>query len=91
MCIRDSLDPFEQAVARPDCDLPSAIENIDIGGPTMVRSAAKNHRDVAIVVDACLLYTPDAADEGSSVDLGGRRIIKNKKHSWTVVVTSDNR
>ena len=39
-------------MARPDCDLPTAIENIDIGGPTMVRSAAKNHRDVAIVVDA---------------------------------------
>ncbi|MFZ1294810.1 MAG: bifunctional phosphoribosylaminoimidazolecarboxamide formyltransferase/IMP cyclohydrolase, partial [Pseudomonadales bacterium] len=47
-----NLYPFEQAVARPDCDLPTAIENIDIGGPTMVRSAAKNHRDVAIVVDA---------------------------------------
>ena len=47
-----NLYPFEQTVARPDCDLPTAIENIDIGGPTMVRSAAKNHRDVAIVVDA---------------------------------------
>ena len=46
-----NLYPFEQTVARPDCDLPTAIENIDIGGPTMVRSAAKNHRDVAIVVD----------------------------------------
>ena len=47
-----NLYPFEQTVARPDCDLATAIENIDIGGPTMVRSAAKNHRDVAIVVDA---------------------------------------
>ncbi|MBG7022499.1 bifunctional phosphoribosylaminoimidazolecarboxamide formyltransferase/IMP cyclohydrolase [Pseudomonas aeruginosa] len=47
-----NLYPFEATVARPDCDLPSAIENIDIGGPTMVRSAAKNHKDVAIVVNA---------------------------------------
>jgi phosphoribosylaminoimidazolecarboxamide formyltransferase/IMP cyclohydrolase len=46
-----NLYPFEQTVADPDCDLPKAIENIDIGGPTMVRAAAKNHRDVAIVVD----------------------------------------
>ncbi|WP_261844087.1 bifunctional phosphoribosylaminoimidazolecarboxamide formyltransferase/IMP cyclohydrolase [Aliamphritea ceti] len=47
-----NLYPFEQTIARPDCDLPLAIENIDIGGPTMVRSAAKNHKDVAIVVCA---------------------------------------
>ena len=47
-----NLYPFQQAVADPACDLPTAIENIDIGGPTMVRSAAKNHKDVAIVVDA---------------------------------------
>ncbi len=47
-----NLYPFEQTIARPDCDLATAIENIDIGGPTMVRSAAKNHRDVVIVVDA---------------------------------------
>ncbi|MCG3171596.1 MAG: Bifunctional purine biosynthesis protein PurH [Pseudomonadales bacterium] len=47
-----NLYPFEQTVARPGCDLATAIENIDIGGPTMVRSAAKNHRHVGIVVDA---------------------------------------
>ena len=47
-----NLYPFEETVARPDCDLPLAIENIDIGGPTMVRAAAKNHQDVAIVVDS---------------------------------------
>jgi len=46
-----NLYPFEQTVARDDCDLPMAIENIDIGGPTMVRAAAKNHKDVAIVVN----------------------------------------
>jgi phosphoribosylaminoimidazolecarboxamide formyltransferase/IMP cyclohydrolase len=47
-----NLYPFEQTVAREDCDLATAIENIDIGGPTMVRAAAKNHRDVAVVVNA---------------------------------------
>ncbi len=47
-----NLYPFEATVARPDCDLPTAIENIDIGGPTMVRSAAKNNAFVAIVVNA---------------------------------------
>ncbi|RMG36881.1 MAG: bifunctional phosphoribosylaminoimidazolecarboxamide formyltransferase/IMP cyclohydrolase PurH [Gammaproteobacteria bacterium] len=46
-----NLYPFEQAVADPGCTLENAIENIDIGGPTMIRAAAKNHRDVAVVVD----------------------------------------
>lgn len=46
-----NLYPFEQTIANPDCDLETAIENIDIGGPTMIRAAAKNHADVAIVVD----------------------------------------
>ena len=47
-----NLYPFQATVADPKCDLGLAIENIDIGGPTMVRSAAKNHKDVAVVVDA---------------------------------------
>ncbi len=45
-----NLYPFQQTVAAPDCTLANAIENIDIGGPTMVRAAAKNHRYVAVVV-----------------------------------------
>jgi len=47
-----NLYPFAATVANPDCTLEDAIENIDIGGPTMVRAAAKNHKDVAIVVNA---------------------------------------
>jgi len=47
-----NLYPFAATVARPDCSLEEAIENIDIGGPTMVRAAAKNHRFVNIVVNA---------------------------------------
>jgi phosphoribosylaminoimidazolecarboxamide formyltransferase/IMP cyclohydrolase len=46
-----NLYPFEQTIAKPDCDLETAIENIDIGGPTMIRAAAKNHADVAVIVD----------------------------------------
>jgi len=46
-----NLYPFEDTIANPDCDLATAIENIDIGGPTMVRAAAKNHNDVAVVVN----------------------------------------
>src|SRR5271167_2057198 len=43
--------PFEQTVARPGVSLEDAIENIDIGGPALVRAAAKNYADVAVVVD----------------------------------------
>jgi phosphoribosylaminoimidazolecarboxamide formyltransferase/IMP cyclohydrolase len=46
-----NLYPFEQTVAKSNCTLEDAIENIDIGGPTMVRAAAKNHASVTIVVD----------------------------------------
>ncbi len=47
-----NLYPFEATVSRPECTLEEAIENIDIGGPTMLRSAAKNHAYVGVVVDA---------------------------------------
>jgi phosphoribosylaminoimidazolecarboxamide formyltransferase / IMP cyclohydrolase len=46
-----NLYPFEQTVARPEVSLAEAIENIDIGGPSMLRSAAKNHESVTVVVD----------------------------------------
>ena len=46
-----NLYPFRETVAKPGCTLEDAIENIDIGGPAMVRSAAKNHAHVGIVVD----------------------------------------
>ncbi|EHH1077947.1 bifunctional phosphoribosylaminoimidazolecarboxamide formyltransferase/IMP cyclohydrolase [Vibrio parahaemolyticus] len=47
-----NLYPFAETVAKEGCTLADAVENIDIGGPTMVRSAAKNHKDVTIVVNA---------------------------------------
>jgi phosphoribosylaminoimidazolecarboxamide formyltransferase/IMP cyclohydrolase len=55
-----NLYPFEATIAKPDVTLADAIENIDIGGPSMLRSAAKNHERVAVVVDP--------ADYGAIVD-----------------------
>jgi phosphoribosylaminoimidazolecarboxamide formyltransferase/IMP cyclohydrolase len=49
-----NLYPFEQTVAKPEVTLPEAVENIDIGGPAMIRSASKNWRDVAVVTDSGL-------------------------------------
>jgi phosphoribosylaminoimidazolecarboxamide formyltransferase/IMP cyclohydrolase len=46
-----NLYPFAKTIAQPDCTEETAIENIDIGGPAMLRSAAKNHQDVLVVVD----------------------------------------
>ncbi|MBC3917583.1 bifunctional phosphoribosylaminoimidazolecarboxamide formyltransferase/IMP cyclohydrolase [Undibacterium sp. CY18W] len=46
-----NLYPFQQTVAKGECSLEDAIENIDIGGPTMLRSSAKNHKDVTVIVD----------------------------------------
>lgn len=63
-----NLYPFEQTVANPDCDLATAIENIDIGGPTMIRAAAKNHTDVTVIVDPadyCTIITELSANENN--------------------------
>jgi len=46
-----NLYPFEKTVANPDCTFEQAIENIDIGGPTLLRAAAKNFQDVVVIVD----------------------------------------
>ena len=68
-----NLYPFEQTVAKPSCTLEEAIENIDIGGPSMIRSAAKNHKFVTVVTspdqyaarhraDASTTTAPSAAE-----------------------------
>ncbi len=56
-----NLYPFEKTVAEPDCDLPTAVENIDIGGPAMLRAAAKNYTGVAVLTDAAQ-YEPVLAE-----------------------------
>ena len=46
-----NLYPFESTIAKPNCTFEEAIENIDIGGPAMIRSAAKNHRSITVITD----------------------------------------
>jgi phosphoribosylaminoimidazolecarboxamide formyltransferase/IMP cyclohydrolase len=80
-----NLYPFEQTVARPDCDLETAIENIDIGGPSMIRGAAKNHNDVAIVVDPAdypiILDELQANASGLSHDTRFKLALKSFEHT----------
>ena len=47
-----NLYPFQDTVSRPECSFEDAIENIDIGGPAMLRSSAKNHKSVTVIVDS---------------------------------------
>lgn len=61
-----NLYPFAETVAQPGCQLTDAIENIDIGGPAMIRAGAKNFTSVAVVVDP-----DDYAEIGSSLEQGG--------------------
>ncbi len=56
-----NLYPFEATVAKEDCSLEEAIENIDIGGPTMLRSSAKNYPDVTVLIDP-MDYAPVLAE-----------------------------
>lgn len=63
-----NLYPFSQTVAKPDCSLEDAIENIDIGGPTLIRAAAKNYQHVSVVTDAedySLILTEIKANNGT--------------------------
>ena len=78
-----NLYPFEATVARPDCTFELAIENIDIGGPAMLRSASKNHRDVLPVVDP--LDYPEVVDRlragGTALDYRLRMAAKAFRHT----------
>ncbi|MEM1230856.1 MAG: bifunctional phosphoribosylaminoimidazolecarboxamide formyltransferase/IMP cyclohydrolase [Pseudomonadota bacterium] len=78
-----NLYPFAETIARPDCTFAEAIENIDIGGPTMVRAAAKNHADVMIVVDPADYDAVLAAvaDGGSDLALRERLALAAFRHT----------
>ena len=79
-----NLYPFEATVARPGVSLHDAIENIDIGGPSMLRSAAKNHDSVTVVVDPAdyaEVARQIAGDGNTSLDL--RRHLAAKVFSRT--------
>ena len=80
-----NLYPFAQTVAREGCTLEDAVENIDIGGPTMVRSAAKNHKDVAIVVKSsdydAIISELDANDGSLTLETRFDLAIKAFEHT----------
>ncbi|RMF88466.1 MAG: bifunctional phosphoribosylaminoimidazolecarboxamide formyltransferase/IMP cyclohydrolase PurH, partial [Nitrospirae bacterium] len=73
-----NLYPFEEATARPDCTFEEAIENIDIGGPAMLRSAAKNHTHVVVVVDPAdyEVVLDELTREGDVQDATRRRLAR---------------
>ncbi|MCG6890183.1 MAG: bifunctional phosphoribosylaminoimidazolecarboxamide formyltransferase/IMP cyclohydrolase [Gammaproteobacteria bacterium] len=79
-----NLYPFQKTVANPDCSLEDAIENIDIGGPAMVRAAAKNHASVTVVVDPgdySQLRQEMAADNSVSDSMRFSLAIKAYEHT----------
>jgi len=78
-----NLYPFEETISRPDATIEDAIENIDIGGPAMIRAASKNHESVAVVVD------PDDYDSilrtlnDGEITLADRRQLAAKAYAHT--------
>ena len=79
-----NLYPFEETVAKPDVTLEDAIENIDIGGPSMLRSAAKNHESVTVITDPAdyMAVAEQIATEGGTT-LELRRVLAAKVYART--------
>ncbi len=78
-----NLYPFEQTIARPDATIDDAIENIDIGGPAMIRAASKNHDGVAVVVDPGDYDSVLAALREEALTLDARRRLAAKAYAHT--------
>ena len=79
-----NLYPFEATIAKPDCTRADAIENIDIGGPAMLRAAAKNHQFVSVVVDPADYETVIAElSADGEVSLDTRRNLARKAFGHT--------
>ncbi len=78
-----NLYPFEATVARPDCTLEDAVENIDIGGPAMIRAASKNHDGVAVVVDPDDYEAVLDALRTDELDIERRRGLAAKAYAHT--------
>ena len=81
LCV--NLYPFEATIARADATIDDAIENIDIGGPAMIRAASKNHDGVAVVVDPADYDSVLAALNGDGLDLEDRRRLAAKAYAHT--------
>ena len=88
-----NLYPFAATIARPDCTYAEAIENIDVGGPAMLRAGAKNHADVTVVVDpadyAAVLAELDTTGE-TSIDTRSRLAAKAFAHTAAYDTTVAN-
>ena len=78
-----NLYPFEQTIARPDCTLALAVENIDIGGPAMLRAAAKNHRHVLAIADPADYDETARRLREAQADIGFRRRLAAKAFAHT--------
>jgi phosphoribosylaminoimidazolecarboxamide formyltransferase/IMP cyclohydrolase len=81
LCV--NLYPFEATIARADATIDDAIENIDIGGPAMIRAASKNHDGVAVVVDPADYDGVLAALNGEGLGLEDRRRLAAKAYAHT--------
>ncbi len=81
LCV--NLYPFEATIARADATIDDAIENIDIGGPAMIRAASKNHDGVAVVVDPADYDSVLAALNGEGLGLEDRRRLAAKAYAHT--------
>jgi len=85
-----NLYPFEATIAKPGCKFEEAIENIDIGGPTMIRAAAKNHQDVAVITDpadyAAIVSEMDSGDG----ELSRERLFALAKKAFTTTASYDS-
>ncbi len=79
-----NLYPFRQTIAKPDVTMEDAIENIDIGGPSMLRSAAKNYKDVTVVCDPVDYATIiEEIKEGGNTTVGTRLQLSAKAYTHT--------
>jgi phosphoribosylaminoimidazolecarboxamide formyltransferase/IMP cyclohydrolase len=80
-----NLYPFEQTIAKEDVSLAEAVENIDIGGPAMIRSASKNWRDVAVLTDARLYegVLQELKETGGSLSLETRQRLATLAYTRT--------
>jgi len=81
LCV--NLYPFEATIARDDATIDDAIENIDIGGPAMIRAASKNHDGVTVVVDPADYDTVLASLQGDGLNLDDRRRLAAKAYAHT--------
>jgi len=78
-----NLYPFEETISREDASIDDAIENIDIGGPAMIRAASKNHKDVTVVVDPDDYDKVAEAIESDALDVSYRRRLAAKAYAHT--------